>query len=100
MSARIRRTLAALVAFSLLCMAGATHATEISMEEEAAKTPVVWDAIIMRPLGLAALAIGTAFFAVATPIVAITRPGDIGKVGHVLIVRPAKYVWADPLGAH
>jgi len=100
MSARIRRTLAALVALSLLCMAGATHASEISMEEEAAKTPVAWDALIMRPLGLVALGLGTAFFAASTPIVAITRPGDIGKVGQVLVVRPAKYVWADPLGTH
>ncbi|MBW2231629.1 MAG: hypothetical protein JRG92_04875 [Deltaproteobacteria bacterium] len=100
MSARIRRTLALLVAFSLLLMAGATHASEISMEEEEAKTPIVWDAMVMRPLGIAALAVGVAFFAVSTPIVAITRPSDIGKVGHVLIVKPAKYVWVDPIGTH
>jgi hypothetical protein len=100
MSARLRRLCAAIVAFSLFLAAGATHAADISMEEEEAKTPVVFDAMIMRPLGIAALGVGTGLFCAALPIVAITRPSGIGKVGHILIVRPAKYIWADPLGTH
>jgi hypothetical protein len=54
----------------------------------------------MRPLGFVALGVGAAFFCVAAPIVAVTRPSDLGKVGHALILRPIKYVWLDPLGSH
>ena len=100
MSARIRSTLAALIAFSMLCTAGLTQADEISMEAAEASTPLVWDAMVMRPLGFVALGLGAAFFCVAAPIVAVTRPSDLGKVGHALILRPIKYVWIDPLGTH
>jgi hypothetical protein len=32
--------------------------------------------------------------------VLITRPHEIGRPFKQLVVRPAKYIWADPLGGH
>lgn len=57
---------------------------------------MVADAVLVRPLGLAATAIGAAVFLVALPFTAIA--GDVGQVGHELVVRPARMTFARPLG--
>jgi len=31
---------------------------------------------------------------------AITRPTDIGKPWHELVVKPARFTWIDPIGSH
>jgi hypothetical protein len=43
---------------------------------------------------------GICLFVVTTPITLITRPHEIGTPFKELVVRPAKYVWADPIGQH
>lgn len=62
--------------------------------------PVVFDALFLRPGGLVMTALGTAVFAAISPIVAITRPTDFGKPFRILMVRPARYTFVDPLGQH
>ena len=99
MSARIRRALVSILAAACLLTA-AVPASAMSMEEAEAHTPMAFDALIMRPLGIMALGLGTAIFAISTPMILITRPHEIGGPFHLLVVRPAKYVWADPLGQH
>ncbi len=99
-----RRALATLVVVSMLALAGNAFATERSLdtEEGAEKTsPVVFDLFVLRPMGMVGTLIGTVLFiAPVMPLTLITRPGDIGKPFHVMVVKPARYVVADPLGEH
>jgi len=63
-------------------------------------TPVVLDAFILRPVGLALTAVGTALFVPAAAVVGATRPTDIGKPFQILVANPFRYTFMDPLGQH
>jgi hypothetical protein len=44
--------------------------------------------------------LGAATFCMVAPIVAITRPTDMGGPFRALVINPARYTWGDPLGTH
>ena len=54
------------------------------------------DAFLLRPLGLAATVLGTATFLVTLPFSLPTRSAD--DAAKVLVVKPAAYTFARPLG--
>lgn len=54
------------------------------------------DALIYRPIGLAAIPLGTVLFIVTLPFSA--TGGNIGQSFDNLIMAPAKYTFARPLG--
>ena len=62
-------------------------------------SPVV-DVLVLRPVAFVTLVGGTALFLAALPIIAITRPHEIGKPLDLLVLEPARYLWMDPLGSH
>ena len=94
---RLRRTLAIASAALLL---STTAAAQSMAENDAANTPVAVDAMFLRPLGVIGLVLGTGFFLATAPIVLVTRPQEIGKLSKVLVVKPVKFLWVDPLGGH
>ena len=98
MLARTRRTLAAF-AILLLVTASTTPAAAYSVDEQA-NTPVVFDAVILRPLGIATFLFGTTLFVAGLPLMAVTRPQDIGIPFEALVAKPASFVWGDELGGH
>lgn len=98
-STGIRRTFAALVALVLLSIA-ANPAPAADRMTERSSAPVIFDAMIMRPLGFLTLGLGTGLFVITLPILAVTHPQDVGLPWNILVVRPAKFIWADPLGQH
>jgi len=102
MSNRLRRIVAVTAAALLFSMTIASTATaEYSVDQgDAANAPTVVDVLILRPAGFVSLVIGTALFLVSAPIVLITRPHEIGSPFKQLVIRPAKYIWVDPLGGH
>lgn len=104
MPARLRRFLAASCALVLLLgvTAPAYSSSESMRSLMGGSDPVspAFDAIVLRPLGFVTLIGGTALFLVAVPLVAITRPHEIGKPFERLVAAPARYVWMDPLGTH
>jgi hypothetical protein len=55
------------------------------------------DFVMLRPLGLAGTAVGTAFFIVTLPFSVLG--GNTGEAAQKLVVQPAKYTFARPLGA-
>jgi hypothetical protein len=64
-------------------------------------TPVLADLIILRPLGLAAMALSAVLFVIpVAPITLLTRPSEIAKPTKRMIMDPARFVWVDPLGSH
>ena len=61
---------------------------------------VVFDALILRPIGLVVTGLGAVAYGLAAPIVAITRPKDILKPLEPLVLAPARYTFVDPIGQH
>ena len=95
---------AALVAAALLIgpvgsAAGSTFDEE-GLEATKKETPIVLDALILRPVGLVLTAVGTALFVPAAAVVGVTRPTDIGKPFQNLVANPFRYTFMDPLGQH
>jgi hypothetical protein len=80
----------------------ATPATAAARDfEDRGSVNVVFDAMVLRPMGLAVTALGGMLFAFpVAPIVAVTRPADLRKPMEALLLRPARYTFVDPLGHH
>ena len=97
MSNRLRPILAVMAA--ILMFSTTATAQTVSQDDAANATPVV-DVILLRPAGFVSLVVGTGLFIATSPIVLITRPHEIGKPFKSLVVRPAKYLWVDPIGGH
>ncbi len=57
---------------------------------------VVADILLVRPVGLAAVVIGTAVFIVALPF--SIPSGSVGYTAQVLIVEPFKFTFQRPIG--
>ena len=57
---------------------------------------VLSDILILRPLGIAGMALGTAATVVATPFA--LPSGSMGDVGRTLIVAPYDFTFSRPLG--
>lgn len=101
MSTRIRRILAVMAA-TLMFQAAfvpSAAAQTVAQGDAANASPVV-DVMLLRPAGFVSLVVGSGLFLMTAPIVLVTRPHEIGKPFKQLVVRPAKYVWVDPLGGH
>jgi len=101
MSNRLRRILAVIAATLMFTTTLATTASADSVAQgDASNSSPVVDALVLRPAGFLSLAVGTGLFVLSVPFVLVTRPHEIGKPFKQLVVRPAKYLWADPLGGH
>jgi hypothetical protein len=90
--------MAAVLMFSTVCSSTALGQTR--SQGDVANAPAVIDVMLLRPAGFISLVIGTVLFVGLAPIVLVTRPHEIGTQFKQLIVRPAKYIWVDPLGGH
>jgi hypothetical protein len=97
-----QRFSAVLIAVALLLVQVAPGAAATGQDlENRGKTNLVADALILRPLGLAAIGVGSVLWAVGVaPFVAITRPTELDESMDYLIMRPVRYTFADPLGHH
>ena len=101
MSNRVRRIVAVMAATLMFQAAFASTATANTVTQgDAANASPVVDVILLRPAGFVSLVVGSGLFLVTAPIVLVTRPHEIDKPFKQLVVRPAKYVWVDPLGGH
>lgn len=65
--------------------------------EDRGAVAMIFDLVLLRPLGLAATVVGTAFFIVSLPVSVIG--GNTGEAAKKLVAEPAKYTFARPLGA-
>jgi hypothetical protein len=94
---------AVLIAVALLLVQAAPVAAATTGQdlENRGQTNLVADALILRPLGLVAIGLGAAVWAVGVaPFVAITRPTELDESMDYLVMRPVRYTFADPLGHH
>jgi len=102
---QIRRFVAACVMAGLVLSAAhpvlADQRRVAEVGDEATSVPMIFDVLVMRPIGLMTVALGTLvyIFPVA-PIMAITRPADIAKPLGPLVGAPARFTFKDPIGQH
>jgi len=96
MNGAMRNRLASvLLAVTLLAPACATAQQDDTVSGDKA-TDMVVDAVVMRPLGLAATVVGTVLTVVALPF---TIPsGSVETSARELILRPVAYTFKRPLG--
>lgn len=91
-----RRLTSALLAGALAVMPLSAAAQSDDTISGDKGTDMVVDAVVMRPLGLAATVLGTVLTVVALPF---TIPGgNVEESARELIVRPAEYTFKRPLG--
>ena len=57
---------------------------------------MIYDALIVRPIGLIATAVGSIFFVVSLPFSA--AGGNIDTASEELVKRPARFTFKRPLG--
>ena len=95
-----RAFIGALVALSLLLSAAPASSYNADDVDAAGQVSPVWDLLMLRPLGIVATATGVVALAVGLPILLITRPTDIAGPFELLIMKPVRYTWGDPLGDH
>ena len=92
--------LAATALLAVSASAAAIDNKDASFSSEANTTPssgaIAADIVLLRPLGLAGTLLGTALFVVGLPFEAIS--GDISGPANRLIVQPAQFTFARPLG--
>lgn len=107
MNKTLRRVFVTLCTVTLIVAGGAgagfansDASYEAALPAENATSPVWFDALVLRPIGLVVLADGIILFVPAALFTAITRPQEIGSVFQSLVVAPARYVWSDGLGEH
>ncbi len=92
---------AVLIAVTLLLVQAAPAAAAAGQEfENRGQTNLVTDALILRPLGLVMVGVSAVVWAGVAPIVALTRPANLGDSIDYLIMRPVRYTFVDPLGHH
>ncbi len=104
MFSNLRGLVATLVVCALFALSAApasavTLSSNKSPDERSVN--VVFDAILLRPLGLAVTIGGAVTYGLlVAPFVAMTRPSELGKPLEPLVLRPARYTFVDSLGEH
>lgn len=95
----IRSTFVALTLVALVGLAPApAHAVGYEDSLDDCAYPVVFDALVMRPLSFGALVVSTVAYGLSAPIWASTAPGDAGVLAGAMIGAPAQFTFGRPLG--
>ena len=97
----LRTLLAALAVVGMLAVpaTSAFAGTNVDLIENAKSPPMV-DLLLMRPLGLVMLAGSAALWVPAQAATMLVRPKDYMVPIEHMLVKPAKFVFVDPLGGH
>ncbi len=84
----------------VVCLGVSQQARAISYEDslDSCTYPKVFDVLIMRPISIASIVIGTGIFAVIAPLSVFTVWDEIDEVAMDLIISPARFTFRRPLG--
>ncbi len=94
----VPKFLAATVVAALL--AGPAMAGQQFSNVDASNTAPMFDVLVMRPLGLVALGVGALLWLPAAAMTAAVQPSEMGKPTEMLVMKPYRYVFDDPIGSH
>lgn len=90
-----RSIVCVLITALLLAPTSALATEEMNLDEVTAGS-IAADILIGRPAGVLATVVGATLFTVALPFAALGR--NIGPVARVLVIEPAVYTFARPVG--
>lgn len=80
----------------LIPFGSVTLAEEYFESEEPEGGEMIYDAVIIRPIGIIATAVGSVFFVLSLPF---SAAGDnVDAASEELVKRPARYTFKRPLG--
>ena len=88
--------IAMIAAMIIMPFATSTLAAEYWDEEDPTGGEMMFDFVVLRPVGLVATAVGCVFFVVSSPFSALG--GNIGDAGEMLVKDPAAFTFKRPLG--
>ncbi len=100
MFSKLRGLLVTFMICALLSVPSAASAFTGDDQAGERSVNIVFDALILRPIGLVVTLGGAVAYGVTAAIVGITRPKDIAKPLEPLVLRPARYTFVDPIGQH
>ncbi len=98
----MRKLFAAAFCIALLAQPIGAYAASFDSARED-QVPVVFDALFMRPPGLVATIGGFVVWTVGVvvpPFILAWRPTQLDQTFNALVVNPARFTFADPLGYH
>jgi len=84
------------VVFVTSVFASSSFAQAGMQKEEISTENMVADAVLVRPLGLCAIVLGVGLFIISLPFSALGK--NVKEAGQKLVVAPAKFTFARPLG--
>ena len=94
----VSRFLAATVVAALI--AGPALAEKQFSNVESSHASPLFDVLVMRPVGLIGLAFGALLWLPAAAMTAAVQPSEVSKPTEMLIKKPYRYVFDDPIGSH
>ena len=84
------------VVFVTTVTASSSFAQAAIQDDEISTENMVADALLVRPLGICAIILGTGLFIISLPFSALG--GNVKEAGQKLVVAPAKFTFTRPLG--
>ena len=94
----VSKFLAATVVAALI--AGPALAEKQFSNVEASNASPMFDVLVMRPVGLIGLGFGALLWLPAAAMSAAVQPSEVSKPTEMLIMKPYRYVFDDPIGSH
>lgn len=95
-TAKVSMVLVTIAALVCIPLHGTAWAHEsYALDEMSAETMTV-DALLVRPLGLVSMVLGSALFVVSLPFSA--TGGNIKEVSQKMVAEPTKFTFTRPLG--
>ena len=93
-----KRSLVLVMVMALVCSTAGFSASagEMKLQEEASSESMMADLVFLRPLGIAASAVGAVFFVASLPFSWPT--GSAGEAYDKLVEEPSNYTFSRPLG--
>jgi hypothetical protein len=84
------------VVFATTVFASSSFAQAAIQDDEISTENMVADAILVRPLGICAVILGTGLFIISLPFSVLGK--NVKEAGQKLVVAPAKFTFTRPLG--
>lgn len=89
-------TIVMIVALMIMPLASTALAEEYFEAGDPSGGAMMFDLVVVRPIGIIATAVGCVFFVVSSPFSALG--GNIDTAGEKLVKSPAAYTFKRPLG--
>ena len=98
MPRRLQALITSLAVVALLV--GSAPSARAESEYSNDRSPAMVDAVLLRPLGLAMVVVGTALCVPVCGFTLLTSPRDIDKPFTALVINPGRFTFGERLGSH